>query len=617
MPRIARFAAAALLISSGLVACTVPAAGAAPVYCYGHRATIVVGAQSPRIVTGTAGNDVIAVTAGIHEVRGGAGNDIMCADSLGSTLLGGDGNDLLIGAAGADRLDGGNGDDTLLGGAGVDTFIGGPGNDTVSYADHSTAVTARIDGRGDSGGPNEHDLIDPSVENITGGPGNDTLSGDAGANTLIGGNGNDRLLGGSGNDLLEGQNGNDALSGQGGNDTLEGGSGTNDCDHDPADVTTQACTFDWSPPVITSFQVLTPRVDMTAGDTTLQLQLDATDDYSGVHDIWAQFCGPNGEHNGIPPVQFALTSGTALSGRYMATTQLTAYTPSGTWRVCAASADDNAMNTASYFPGLTAVGDTTKPLPAGSYTFDVINNQTPDTTAPTISDVTITPSVDVTTGAATVTAQFTVYESGSGLNLVDFALIAPRTGDEHVVEPAQTGYPELISPSSSGDPGSGRYAVSVQLPAGSPPGVWSAQFDARDVQFNDNQITKPVTVVNNDPITSVPHLLSATLTPGATSRTETLSLHITSARAEIRNVSAGAVNVDAQVVGDPVTLTSGTIFDGVWTETIQIPSTSPPGAWRIGSVSIQDTLGRVTMFVPGDTDNPEAAALADLHWTVS
>jgi hypothetical protein len=616
VPKFVPLAAAIVLLSGAGVACTAQASAAA-VYCDGHRATIVVGAQSSRNVSGTSGNDVIAVTTGIHQVFGGAGNDIMCADSLGSILVGGPGNDVLIGAAGADRLDGGNGNDTLLGGAGADTLIGGAGTDTVSYADHKTGVTARLDGRADSGWPNERDLVDPSLENIIGGPGNDTLAGDAAANTLIGGNGNDRLLGGTGNDLLKGQNGNDALSGQGGDDTLEGGSGTNHCDQDAADVTTQACVFDWTAPVITSFQVLTPQVDMTAGDDTVRLQLEASDDASGVHAIWAQFCGPNGEGNSIPPVQFVLTSGSAVAGEYQATTQLSPYTPNGTWRVCGVNAEDNDQNDASYLPNITAIGDTTKSLPAGTYSFNVINDRAPDTTAPTISDVTMTPSVDVTTAGATVTAQFTVNDAASGLNLVSFVLIAPRSGPEYLEEPAFNGYAELVTPSTTGTAGSGVYRATAQLPAGSAPGVWTAKFTARDVQFNVNQLTQPVTVVNTDPITSVPHLVGASLTNGATSRTKTLSLHITSARAAVSQVTADAVNVDARVVGGDLTLVSGTTLDGVWTETIQIPDAMGPGAWRIGSVEVTDSVHRQTLFVPGDPDNPEAAVLDPFSWTVA
>jgi hypothetical protein len=604
VPKFVPLAAAIVLLSGAGVACTAPASAAAA-YCDGHRATIVVGAQSARVVSGTSRNDVIAVTAGLHQVLGGAGNDIMCADSLGSTLLGGDGNDVLIGAAGADRLDGGNGNDTLLGGAGADNLIGGAGIDTVSYADHKTGVTAHLDGLYDSGWPNEHDRIDLSVENLVGGPGNDTLAGDAAANTVIGGNGNDRLLGGTGNDLLEGQNGNDALSGQGGDDTLEGGSGTNHCDQDPADASTQACVFDWTPPVLTGFQVLTPTVDMTAGSTTVRFQLEAGDDLSGVHSIWAQFCGPNGEENSIPPVQFSLTSGTALSGVYIATAELSAYTPQGTWRVCGVNADDNALNNMD-FPQRS-------PFPAGTYTFNVINDRVPDTTAPVISGITITPSVNVTTAAATVTAQFTVTEAGSGLDHNYFVLIGPPSGSEHVEEPALSAAPELITPLSST---SGRYVATVQLPAGSPPGLWTAKFDARDVQFNDSQVARQVKVVNTDPITSVPDLRSGFLTAGATARTQTVTLHVTSARAQVMGANISVTGPNGQQVPVILSLTSGTSLDGVWTGTIQLPTNAASGSWQVNDVVLRDSIGRQPLFVSGDRDNPDAAVLDHLKWAV-
>jgi hypothetical protein len=607
VPKFFRLAAAVLLVSGAGVACTVPSA-AGPVYCDGHRATIVVSATSPRHVYGTAGNDVIAVTAGIHEVLGGAGNDVMCADSLGSTLLGGDGNDLLVGAARADYLDGGNGNDTLLGGGGADDLIGGPGTDTVSYADHTSAVTVSIDGRNDSGGANERDRIDPSVENIIGTASSDTITGDATANTLVGGNGNDRLFGGTGNDVLEGQNGDDRLDGQGGNDTLEGGSGKNDCDSDSTDVTTQACTFDWTAPVITGFQVLNPTVDMTAGQNTVGFELQATDDLSGVRDITAQFCGPNGEQDSVPYVDFQRVSGTALSGDYHATIQLSDYTSKGTWTVCYLNSEDVATN--------ETVLPIRGPMPPGTFTFNVINNRVRDTTAPVISNFTVTSPVNVTSSDADVTAEFTVIEDASGLDMVHFGLQGPGTGSEHVVEPAQSVTPQLITPSTSGTPGSGRYRAVVHLPAGSPPGAWTAKVDARDVQYNDRQVSKTVTVVDTAPITTVPHLVSGSLTAGATSATQTISLHITSARALVTGVVVSADGPNQHRVGATLSLASGTPLDGVWTGTMLVPDVVATGKWTVDDVELTDSIGRQEVFIAGDRDNPDAAALNGLSWTV-
>ncbi|WP_395676476.1 hypothetical protein [Inquilinus sp.] len=112
-------------------------------------------------VLGTAGNDVITVTASAAAVevtglaasvviehaeaaldrltvQGQAGDDVIDASGLaagriGLTLLGGLGADVLIGSVGGDQVTGGDGDDVALMGAGDDVFNWSPGddNDTI------------------------------------------------------------------------------------------------------------------------------------------------------------------------------------------------------------------------------------------------------------------------------------------------------------------------------------------------------------------------------------------------------------------------------------------------------------------------------------------------------
>jgi hypothetical protein len=65
--KLVRLGAAAVLVSASVAACPAPTP-AKPVYCGLSKATMVVGATSPFIVNGTARNDVIAVTGGVHEV---------------------------------------------------------------------------------------------------------------------------------------------------------------------------------------------------------------------------------------------------------------------------------------------------------------------------------------------------------------------------------------------------------------------------------------------------------------------------------------------------------------------------------------------------------------------
>jgi Ca2+-binding RTX toxin-like protein len=150
----------------------------------------------------------------ITTLQGGSGDDMLVAGDSGGTLSGGTGNDKLIGGPGADALYGGpdndelsgnEGDDLLVGGTGADTMSGGEGTDTLSYADHSTTVTADADDAlGDDGNSGERDTTISDVEQITGGPGNDTLVGGPGDDTLVGGGGSDWLAGAAGFDKLYG-----------------------------------------------------------------------------------------------------------------------------------------------------------------------------------------------------------------------------------------------------------------------------------------------------------------------------------------------------------------------------------------------------------------------------
>ncbi len=585
MLRFVGAAVAVVLASGGVAACAAPATPAAS--CYGHKATIVVGTHSPRVVAGTSGADVIAVTGGLHQVIGGGGNDIMCADALGSTLLGGDGNDILVGGPGADRLAGGNGNDTLLGGGSADTLIGGNGTDTVSYADHAVPVTASIDGRSDSGAASEHDLIDMSVENLVGGPNNDILTGDAARNVLVGGAGNDRLIAAAGNDVLEGQGGDDTLKGQSGNDTLDGGSGVNGCDLDPADGSTRDCVFDMTPPRLTGFQVLTPQIDITAGQTELTLQAEATDDVSGISEVTVQFCDAQGRWDPIPAYDLLLTSGTATNGVYTRTMNLSPFTTGGAYTVCMVHLLDKATNRGDFASHGQANG---APFPAGTFGFTVVNNQS-DHTAPVVSDIVSTPSVDVSTAAATVTTEFTIDEQGSGveLSLVDAYEDSRATA---VDGQRQEAVRELVTPSPTGAPGSGRYRAVVEIPQGSAAGSWHVSIFARDQLQNAGSVSTPLTVIDRNPVTTAPRVVSAVRTHGATSHTQTFTLHVTSAQVDVTTIDMHALGPNNQWSNATFALTGGTVRDGIWTATIQLPDTAAAGTWTVGDIALRDTFGR-------------------------
>jgi Ca2+-binding RTX toxin-like protein len=178
---------------------------------------------SPRIVAGTAGNDVLA---------GSATNDLLLAGAGRDVLRGGAGNDMLVGGPGVDRLDGGAGADRLEGDAGSDILIGGTGPDDLLGA----AASA---GRRNAGREPDADRLagGSGADLLGGGAGRDVLMAGAGADIVYGGYGADRIAGGSGADLLLGDgrldwhrrifdgsgSGRDRIAGGTGNDLLYGG----------------------------------------------------------------------------------------------------------------------------------------------------------------------------------------------------------------------------------------------------------------------------------------------------------------------------------------------------------------------------------------------------------
>ena len=112
------------------------------------RAQTVAAADVPRlIIDGGAGNDRVAVDAGVTAdlmIFGGPGDDAIVDLGAGDDFLdGGPGNDAIQGGTGADLIFGGSGDDALtLSGAGG-AMAGGPGADGYAGGTSSSRVFAQ------------------------------------------------------------------------------------------------------------------------------------------------------------------------------------------------------------------------------------------------------------------------------------------------------------------------------------------------------------------------------------------------------------------------------------------------------------------------------------------
>ncbi len=107
---------------------------------------------------------------GTGSITGSAGDDVIAVGAFKTTITGGAGNDSLTGGSKVDSIDGGAGDDTIDGGGGNDTLLGGAGNDTFTISGTSVSV--------DGGAGNDTIDMDSTLsagDTISGGDGTDTL----------------------------------------------------------------------------------------------------------------------------------------------------------------------------------------------------------------------------------------------------------------------------------------------------------------------------------------------------------------------------------------------------------------------------------------------------------
>ena len=162
------------------------------------------------VITGNAGNNILAGLGGADQLNGGAGTDTAtyAASAAGvnvslATGLGSGGDAQADTLSEIENLTGSNFDDTLEGNAGINVLNGGLGIDTISYANATAGVRvnlAQTTLQNTLGAGN--DTLS-GFENITGSSFSDTLTGNTGNNVIRGGDGNDIIAGGAGADNFD------------------------------------------------------------------------------------------------------------------------------------------------------------------------------------------------------------------------------------------------------------------------------------------------------------------------------------------------------------------------------------------------------------------------------
>jgi hypothetical protein len=277
--------------------------------------------------------------------------------------------------------------------------------------------------------------------------------------------------------------------------------------------------FDTTPPTLLNFSFTPSKVDVTAGPETVTLNLHVTDNLSGLFGqdsfVNVGFTSPSGNQNQQANLSVTVLPGsTSLNVNYQATITIPQYSESGNWTasVTMSDADGNVVTLSAselasmFFPSVLMV------------------TSVPDTTPPTLTGLSITPSsINVSNGPQSVTFSLSLTDSQSGVAFPcqpfcsDTLQFIGPTGDQILQE-----YPYNVH-LKSGTIKAGVWEVTVTFPQYAAPGNWNFELAVSDSVGNFaflgplqlQNLGLPTTVqVSSTPSDSTPPVLTGlSITP--------------------------------------------------------------------------------------------------------
>jgi hypothetical protein len=434
-----------------------------------------VGSSHPDTLVGNVYANNLSGGGGGDQVHGGSGDD---------HLTGGNGADRLFGEPNDDSLDGGPGADYLDGGTGDNVCVNGDGDQLANDCDSSPPVLAGLTisptTMDTSSGPQRVTVDVHATDEIAGvrsaaisvvGPGGATI--DSFSYSQIAGNSNNGVWRIAftvpryapqgtwriGHIQIEDRAGNE-LRANTVNGKLLGLPATFE----------QAGPGDDTAPQLTSFSLSPASVDTSGGPQQITVNVDATDDVSGIREVQLAIGAPNLSNpiNGFDTTQ---TSGDANSGSWTITFDVPQYSPQGLWHVGVRLLDNagNAREIYGTSGTILGVPNTFQQTGAG------------DSEAPKILGLSISPTtIDTSSAPRLVTLNIHATDL-AGVQTFFPGVIGP--GSARVIGFNQ----ELIS----GDIHDGVWALSFWVPKYAPQGTWHIyQLIADDVVGNEGSISE-------------------------------------------------------------------------------------------------------------------------------
>ncbi|HEY2067459.1 MAG TPA: Ig-like domain-containing protein [Gemmatimonadaceae bacterium] len=200
-----------------------------------------------------------------------------------------------------------------------------------------------------------------------------------------------------------------------------------------------------------------PQVDVTTQPATMTVSVRLTDAGAGVAHFDLALVAPDGK----------------TSVGCSAAAPITGTTADGTWQ-CAVTIPQGAQagNWSILIRAIDAVFNTYQS--AASSTLTVVDNA-PDTTPPTFVGLTVSPTtVDVSTGAQTVTATAHLTDTGTGVSSFVFRVAAP----DSTIARCLADHP------TAGTPSDGTWTCQITIPPGGAAGDWAITVQASDAALN-------------------------------------------------------------------------------------------------------------------------------------
>lgn len=173
------------------------------------------------------------------------------------------------------------------------------------------------------------------------------------------------------------------------------------------------------PPVIHDVTVSPDPIDVSASAGSVTVEVDVTDDASGVSYVSGYFYSPTGR-------QYAYFSGSASSGTTLvrATTTIRRYSDPGDWKMSSLCAGDKAGNRHCLSEWSTPKISDVSPAAAA---LTVVSDPA-DTARPTLSAFRVSPgAIDVTAAGQPVSVEFDVSDNLSGISYAYAYFSSPRT----------------------------------------------------------------------------------------------------------------------------------------------------------------------------------------------